>query len=418
MLKPRVIRHIVAQHADEATFLWTVRTAAAAGWHMRLREIARFDARVEAHIDGLRIAGDAGLLVAQQQMESGNAAALFVAAVLAIEQKQTELLRRVVAVAESVSDLEPGLHSAFGWVAPRHLEGTVKSLLTSNTPFLRRLGISCCAMHGVDGGHSMQVGAQDPDVLLRSTALRSIGRLGRVDLLHECLASMAETDPVITASAASSAILLGARGKPVQVLADETFSPRSGQNADFVLALQAMSVVQAHSTLQQLSGHDDNRCALIAASGVAGDPAYIPWLIGRMHTVATARLAGEAFSLITAVDLRTSHLEQEPPHNVQSGPNDDPNDPNVDMDPDEGLPWPDVNKVEAWWQANETRFQKGTRYFMGQPVTREHCVQVLKDGYQPQRILAAQYLCLLDPGTPLFNTSAPAWRQQRLLAAM
>jgi hypothetical protein len=37
---------------------------------------------------------------------------------------------------------------------------------------------------------------------------------------------------------------------------------------------------------------------------------------------------------------------------------------------------------------------------------------------QRQRILAAHYLCLLDPGTPLFNTSAPAWRQQRWLAKM
>jgi hypothetical protein len=55
---------------------------------------------------------------------------------------------------------------------------------------------------------------------------------------------------------------------------------------------------------------------------------------------------------------------------------------------------------------------------MGQPVTKEHCIHVLKTGYQRQRILAAQYLCLLERGTPLFNTSAPAWRQQRLLAKM
>jgi hypothetical protein len=55
---------------------------------------------------------------------------------------------------------------------------------------------------------------------------------------------------------------------------------------------------------------------------------------------------------------------------------------------------------------------------MGAPVTREHCVHVLKTGYQRQRILAAHYLCLLEPGTPLFNTSAPAWRQQKLLARL
>ena len=52
------------------------------------------------------------------------------------------------------------------------------------------------------------------------------------------------------------------------------------------------------------------------------------------------------------------------------------------------------------------------------PVTRVHCITVLKEGFQHQRIPAADYLCLIDPSTPLFSTAAPAWRQQRLRARM
>jgi len=103
---------------------------------------------------------------------------------------------------------------------------------------------------------------------------------------------------------------------------------------------------------------------------------------------------------------------------VEFGPNDDPDDDDVAMDEDDSLPWPDVPKITAWWAANSLRFQSGVRYFMGEPVSREHCLSVLKGGCQRQRIAAAQYLCLLQPGTPLFNTSAPAWRQQRWLAKM
>jgi hypothetical protein len=55
---------------------------------------------------------------------------------------------------------------------------------------------------------------------------------------------------------------------------------------------------------------------------------------------------------------------------------------------------------------------------MGKPPTWEHCLDVLKNGFQRQRIAAAEYLCLLRSGTPLFNTSAPAWRQKRLLDKM
>ena len=131
-----------------------------------------------------------------------------------------------------------------------------------------------------------------------------------------------------------------------------------------------------------------------------------------------ARVAGEAFSVITGSVLDRDGLDRPPPENFESGPNEDPDDPNVEMDPDDGLPWPDPDRIKDWWAKNGGRFQPGERYFMGAPVTREHCIDVLKNGYQRQRILAAHYLCLLDPGTPLFNTSAPAWRQQRLLAEM
>jgi uncharacterized protein (TIGR02270 family) len=132
----------------------------------------------------------------------------------------------------------------------------------------------------------------------------------------------------------------------------------------------------------------------------------------------TARPAGESFTLITGADLDEEQLQRKPPKEFEPGPNDDPDDPNVEMDEDDGLPWPDIAKIERWWAANEGRFQKGMRYFMGAPLTHEHCVDVLKKGCQRQRIMAAQYLCLLEPGTLLFNTCAPAWRQQRLLTKM
>jgi uncharacterized protein (TIGR02270 family) len=182
--------------------------------------------------------------------------------------------------------------------------------------------------------------------------------------------------------------------------------------------MQAMSVKASDGVLRQLGGDEQQLRWLIEGIGIAGDSAYVPALIGQMKNARMARIAGEAFSLIAGVDFSDLNLEGPQPEKFESGPNDDVENPNSSIDPDEGFPWPDVTKVEKWWAANSSRFQKGTRYFMGAPVTREHCIDVLKYGYQRQRILAAHYLCLLEPGTPLFNTSAPAWRQQRLLARM
>jgi uncharacterized protein (TIGR02270 family) len=178
-----------------------------------------------------------------------------------------------------------------------------------------------------------------------------------------------------------------------------------------------MTVGAAHEMLRQLAQSANELRWLIRGAGIGGDPIYVPWLIKHMAEKTTARLAGEAFALITGADVESLQLDGAPP-DVESGPNDDPDDPNVEIDADDGLPWPDVAKIEKWWVANEARFAKGTRYFMGATVTRAQCLDVLKNGYQRQRILAAHYLCLLEPGAPLFNTHAPVWRQQRLLATM
>jgi uncharacterized protein (TIGR02270 family) len=137
-----------------------------------------------------------------------------------------------------------------------------------------------------------------------------------------------------------------------------------------------------------------------------------------MHLVEVARLAGEAFSLITGVDLAFLNLDREPPEGIAFGPDDDPDNEHVVMDEDEGLPWPEPAKVQAWCTANAHRFQPDVRYFMGEAPNWERCVSVLKNGLQRQRISAAEHLCLLRPGAVLFNCEAPAWRQRHWLAQM
>jgi uncharacterized protein (TIGR02270 family) len=211
--------------------------------------------------------------------------------------------------------------------------------------------------------------------------------------------------------------MLGDRGNAIETLSRAALA-MPGDAATFPLALQALSIGGARELLRLIARRPGATRWLIQGAGVAGDPAYIEWLAGYMTHPATARIAGEAFTLITGADLAHLGLAANPPQALESRPTDDPGDNDVSIDPDSGLPWPDSEKVQCWWTANGHRFRSGQRYFMGAPVTRDHCLEVLNTGYQRQRLLAAQYLCLLNPGTPLFNTCAPAWRQQRLLAQM
>jgi uncharacterized protein (TIGR02270 family) len=177
-----------------------------------------------------------------------------------------------------------------------------------------------------------------------------------------------------------------------------------------------MGVGTTHEFLTDLADDSIGKRWVIEGAGLAGDPRYVPWLVTLMADDKLARLAGEAFTLITGADLVVLRLERLRPENFEAGATDNPEDSDVAMDPDEALPWPDQTKVHEWWTANKGRFQSGLRYFLGDIVEREHCLNVLKNGGQRQRLLAAQYLCLLEPGMGVFNTSAPAWRQQRWLS--
>jgi uncharacterized protein (TIGR02270 family) len=384
---------------------------------MRLLHLARLDARLAAHLDGLKVAGEAGSSLCVAALEEPNPGKVFAAAVGSIERHDQAGLARLHALTGAAPELQGGLIAAFGWVERGALQGIVSPGLSSTDPATRLIAVAACGLHRVDPGLISAGRLGDAVAVVRARALRTAGEIGLIDALRSCSEGVGDPDPDSQFWAAWSGVLLGDRQRALDTLTRFGFAADHPHRARaFKVALQAMSPADAHKTLQQLGGKPDQLRWLIQGSGINGDPTYVPWLIKHMSDDKIARLAGEAFSLITGTDLALLDLERKPPENIDAGPNDNPDDENVEMDPDEGLPWPDAQRVSAWWEKNSSRFQPGARHFMGAPVTREHCIDVLKNGYQRQRILAAHYLCLLQPGTPLFNTSAPAWRQQKLLA--
>ena len=252
----------------------------------------------------------------------------------------------------------------------------------------------------------------------RAGALRAAGALGCVDLLPVCVSHLGDEHLICKLAAARSGVLLGGRGEAANTLRDLALEPGPAQSKTLPLALFAADLNEARALVKQLAAQGAHPRTTIKAAGWAGDPQVTPWLLAHMEDAHHARLAGEAFSFLTGVDLAVLNLDRSPPEQISPAVNDDPNDENVGMDEDDGLPWPDPEKIGAWWQTNGHRFTPGARYFMGEPPSPAHCLKVLKAGSQRQRIAAAEYLCLLNPGTPLFNTAAPAWRQRRMLAQM
>jgi uncharacterized protein (TIGR02270 family) len=173
--------------------------------------LGRHDDRLVAHIDGLRLAGDAGYKVCEARLGLGEPGAIFVAMLLALEGNARSAPRTLVAVAEALPDMRTAVEAAFDWASARFLRGTAKRMLEAESPFRRSLAIACCAMHRVDPGPPLKGALADPNPALRERALRCAGALGRRDLLPTCLAALADDEPTCVFTAARSAVLLGDR---------------------------------------------------------------------------------------------------------------------------------------------------------------------------------------------------------------
>ena len=185
---------VVQQHAEESAVLRNVRSVLLSAPHVQLHRLRRLDDRIAAHLDGLAVAGDYGSKLLMSALETPGPGEVFAATVRAIEDKDTQRLERLFSVVEALPEAEAGLTSAFGWVSAQHLQGTVSNLLSSPSPFHRRIGISACAMHRVDPGAALDAAVKDPNPALRARALRTLGELGRRDTLAAVRISLDDDD--------------------------------------------------------------------------------------------------------------------------------------------------------------------------------------------------------------------------------
>jgi uncharacterized protein (TIGR02270 family) len=284
------------------------------------------------------------------------------------------------------------------------------------------MGVGGYAVHRIDLGEQLNRFLDSSNTELRARALKAVGELQRRDLLPELRHWDADDDPAVRFWSVWSSALLGDRnvGETLKsfVNFDTEFAYRAIQLAPRILESQNCQDWLrglAQDWLRGLAQDETTRRYALIGCGVTGDPVYIPTLISQMAVPEYARVAGEAFSMITGVDLAYEDLDTDQPEGFEAGPTEDPADENVDLDPDEDLPWPDPELIDRWWHEHAREYQSGVRYLCGRPISDENCRRVLREGYQRQRISAAYELALMNPDEPLFEWRAPGFRQQEWL---
>lgn len=395
---------ILERHAEEVPFLWRLRDAAAIAPHHDRGTLAGLDERLDAHLDGLRIAGDQGLAVSLAALDPEGPGSVFGAAVLAAERADAKGMDEVLAHADAAPSLSRSVVSALAWVSFDVARPVIERLVASASPLHRRIGIAASAAHRRDPGVPLAWAARDDEPRLRARALRAAGELGRHDLLAAARDGVRSDHEETRFWASWSAALLG-EGAAIDVL--WSIAREGGPFAERAVAVAARrgDVREARSRIEDLAVAAETARAAVIGAEALGDPGLVPWLFERMSTPTLARIAAEAFAMITGAVIERG-LAGTAPEGFTAGPIEDPRDPDVAMDRDRGLPWPNIDALRAWWSGRERGYRRGTRYLLGAPLTPEHVERLLNTASQKRRLSAALELALSRPGHPLTEVRA------------
>jgi len=396
---------IVQQHGEEAAFLWAQRDQAVRAPHFNLTLLDRLDERVDAHVDGLRVAGDEGWEIAKAGLAPDQPGGVFSAAALAFDGRDAKRLDGVLEAAAAAPAAFRAVASALGWIPWKRAEPIVKPWLESPSAPLRKLSMAAFALHRRDPGGPLLKAVGDAEASVRARAFKALGELGLVGRLPLAQRALGDPNPDVAFAAAWSTALLSKDAGPLIGMVTKDLR-RAGRGIP--LAARQGGADWARAFPPRLA---------INAAGHAGDPAAVPWLLDQMKAPALARVAGEAFSMITGAEFEYEDLEGAAPEGFEAGPNEDPKDENVELDPDENLPWPKMEAVQKWWEARKGGLRAGTRHLLGKPIEAASLQRILREGRQRARAAAALELAILAPGKPLFEVRAPGFRQKAVLGA-
>lgn len=403
---------VVEQHADEAAFLWTMRNRAAREPNYSLKDLAALDERVEAHLEGLAVAGHKGWEYCRANLEHIGPGEIFALGVLAFRSGQRSRMRDALFAACVSPQEQAGLVSALGWLDRDEALPWMNLLRDAKAPEHRLVGIAAHAIHRSNPGPALDAALDDAHPALRARALRAVGELKRGDLIQALQYHLGDEVPECRFWSAWSLSLLGQPDGEAELraVAETPMSPYAIRALNLVL--RVMPLADGRDWVRMLAAQPDLERVAVIATGIIGDPVSVPWLIRRMEVPPLARLAGEAFSLITGADLCLRDLTVDT-EDVDQQPND-----GNEMDDDwsayeANLPIPSVPQVTDWWKQNRTRYTTGTRHLCGKPLSREAALNVLAHGNQRQRHAAALAAACFDQAAELFEVRAPGGRQLR-----
>lgn len=390
----RIIPELVRHYAEEASFQWIVRERALRSPDHAKEDLAALDARLEAQLDALRLAGDGGWDICREELKWEEPGEVFTAALMAFQSGDSERMDAVAEAAAAKPGLARALISALGWMPWEEAGPLIGRLAESETPVLRYAAVGGAAVHRQWDSKRMAAALKDKDPLVLARALKACGELGHKATLVAVEPHRDSPDEACRFWSLWSALLLGKKEAASDLLV-LGLKPGPFRIQALSLALRAVPVAEALAWLDGL-GAADTRLR-IAGLGWVGAAARVPWLLELLKTPALARPAGGALTWIIGVEFKTGKLGKFPPPGLEEELEEAGLAESADVD----WPWPDPEAAAQWWSASGKKFDPAKTYILGRTKGVAAFQDAWTEGKQCHRMGAALELTLAQPGTPL-----------------
>jgi uncharacterized protein (TIGR02270 family) len=412
-----ILIDILEEHLEEADFLFQQRENALKERVYNLDGLAELEERLLAHLDGLVLAEKDGWKLLEPKLADGELGEIFAAAFVAFDsgdRAQMELVTKTFEQTEG--GILDGIRHAWRHISYVEIERIVRPYLAAENATIQAAAVDVLSFRRLPFDRSQLSGLLNhKDLGVVVSAINAVGRLRVRDLKEYVERALDSAAPQVRGEAMRTGLLLGSDRVLTQCrkavkdrseMANEAMIlvGLTGQAQDAPLLVDSLSDLALARNAVVVLGLHGNLGAIDVLLRLTADPKH-------------SRLAGEAVSRITGLNLEQEKLVTDQPAKVSKGPANEEEEEFVE-DPDEDLPCPDPEKLEAWWWKNVSRFDKKIRYRNGQPYGPQVLMDILQMGSLPERHYATFELALINPSYPYLETYAFNARQRSEMASL
>jgi uncharacterized protein (TIGR02270 family) len=350
---------VLIEHFEELDFLWEQRERMVFAWDWSVDDLAELEERAEAHLDALRIGGDAALEIARPSLIGEEVGAATAAAFAFLASPEPPRAREVVRALQSAQRAAiDGIRIALRHSDVRGVEEGLYDLAVGPDPMQRAAATDVLTFRRMRPPPEIDrlLAHDDPDV--RVLAYASAGRAERVLTARHLETALTDSDSRVRRVALESAARCALPELP-------SLCREAARGVVPVAeAVEFLGVLGERNDLALLeSSLGEPALALDALRALAdlGSAAIVPALLEAIERPGLGDTASAAFTQITAIEVPRRPVPQ----------------PAADQE-DDDEPRLDLEAARAAWRAAKPRFSRTRRYQGGMDVDALTLPQLLR----------------------------------------